>query len=345
MKIHHTISTACRYLTLLLFAQLASAVELNNAVGIQHQTIFNDSYRPLDITIWYPTSAEKEATLTADNAAFQGTLAAKNAPLKVGNYPLILLSHGYRGHWRNLNWLADLLVKKGYLIAAVDHPGTSTFNHDADIAAQWWERPKDISRTLDWLQHSVWSSYINSEQVSAIGHSLGGWTVMLLAGASVDAHAMRTFYNKHPNPRIESVANEMKLDNPEPMLAGLEDSRINKIVSLDLGLAHSFSVASLKQILPSVMVLGAGIDIGDLPVDIESGFIARSLELPTNRYKIYPKATHFSFMQLCKANAYELLEAEEQGGGIVCLDGEGVTREQLHAEIFQDISHFLTSEE
>ncbi|MFA0070346.1 alpha/beta hydrolase family protein, partial [Vibrio breoganii] len=101
--------------------------------------------------------------------------------------PVVLLSHGYRGNWRNQNWLATELASRGYIVAATDHPGTTSFNQSPEQAAKWWERPQDMSRILDYLlSETSWKQFANAEHVTAIGHSLGGWTVMQLAGARLD---------------------------------------------------------------------------------------------------------------------------------------------------------------
>ncbi|WCN11872.1 alpha/beta fold hydrolase [Marinomonas mediterranea] len=329
---------------------MSSAIADN--VGLTHVPIYSDSSRPLDATIWYPTEQSEPQSKIADNIAFKGTYAVKNAVPKLERFPLVLLSHGYRGHWRNLNWLATRLVQQGYLVAAVDHPGTSTFRHDKIDAEQWWERPADVSRLLDWLQtDSDWQASIDESDISVIGHSLGGWTVMLLAGATVDYASMRQYHDNHPNPRVESVAEEMRLDIAKPLDRVLKDLRIQSFVSLDLGAAHSFSDQSLEQINQPVLVLGAGIDIGDFSVeggsidglsaDKESGHIARKLPRGSVQYKVYPDATHFSFVQLCKPHAYEILEEELPGDGIICLDGKQKTRKQLHDAIYNDVYHFL----
>jgi len=47
-------------------------------------------------------------------------------------------------------------------------------------------------------------------------------------------------------------------------------------------------------------------------------------------------------MQLCKPNAIALIEEETPGDGIVCKDGAGIKRQELHNQIFKDILEFIT---
>lgn len=327
----------------LLFAVEAFSSDSHaNQVGFIQTQIDTASDRPVPVTLWYPTDDQFPITQIAENSVFVGTSVIQEATLRSGRYPLVLLSHGYRGSWRNLNWLATRLVHDGYLVAAVDHLGTTFYHHDATQAQQWWQRPRDISRALDWLLASKhWQKAIDQHHISAIGHSLGGWTVMLLAGATVDAKQLLAQYQQYPNPRISAVAKELSLSQAAPSaLADLHDPRIQQVVSLDLGLARGFSVSSLNSLTTPTLLLSAGVDIGDLDEKLESGFLAEHIPLLMRHYKTYSEALHFSFMQTCKAGAETILEEESPGDSIICRDGES-SRTLLHDQMYQDIFAFL----
>jgi predicted dienelactone hydrolase len=97
----------------------------------------------------------------------------------------------------------------------------------------------------------------------------------------------------------------------------------------------------MKKINIPVLILGAGIDIGDLPQEMESGYLAGHLPQLNRRYKVYKQAMHFSFMQPCKPGAIELLEMEMPGDGIICRDGHDANRYRLHSQMFKDIYLFI----
>jgi len=346
------------------FSHLVSA----HQIGFSQLQLTQNPERILEISLWYPAAKEPQLSqskttsdtlkqvLIADNIAFKGTKVIKNAPLliqtsKTGDTqkrPLVLLSHGYRGSWRNLNWLASKLVQKGFIAVAVNHPGTTTFNTSATQAAKWWERPNDVKRTLDYLlNNSIWQQDIDKQKISAIGHSLGGWTVMQLVGAEFNREGYLAGCETLASFRSCQIKEELGLafkQNNEPENTQLMDSRIKNAIILDLGLARSFSQTSLNKLNSPVLILAAGIDIGDLPQAQESGFLAEHLTLEDRRYKVYEKATHFSFMQECKPNAIAILEEEAKGDGIICKDGVGSTRAALHDTMFEDILAFLKQE-
>ncbi len=329
------------FLLFLVFFNTASAQN----IGFQQITIGTGESRPLPVAIWYPTHQVGPLSIIGQNAAFLGTEVIKNATVDVKSAPVVLISHGYRGNWRNMNWLASRLAHQGYVVVAADHPGTTTFDHNPVQAAKWWLRVKDISHVLDYLlSDEYWKNGINRDDVSAIGHSLGGWTVMQLAGAVFD----RSFFKQQcllfPNPRVCGLASELglkSLQENEPISGALYDSRIKRVISLDLGMARSFSPSSLNAIHTPVLILAAGIDIGDLPQVKESGYLAEHLPLLERRYKVYEQAAHFSFAQICKPGAKALLENEIPGDGVICTDGRYASRKELHQQVFNDILQFL----
>jgi predicted dienelactone hydrolase len=331
----------------LLFTSLLflCASSIASGVGFTQVTLTDDPNRPLNTAIWYPTQDESNTSLIGDNPAFRGTKVIKDAEIQSGTFPVVLLSHGYRGNWRNQNWLATELASRGYIVAATDHPGTTSFDQSPEQAAKWWERPRDITRTIDYLLSEVqWKQAVNANNIAAIGHSLGGWTVMQLAGAKIDRATFEAECLIYPNPRTCGLSDELGLSQvqpSEPSNKNLSDPRIQRVVSLDLGLARSFSVGNLNDITVPTLILAAGIDIGDLPQALESGYIAEHMPLNLRRYKVYESATHFSFIQSCKPGAVPMLEEEVPGDGIICKDGVGTSRDQLHQLILNDIISFL----
>jgi predicted dienelactone hydrolase len=317
---------------------------LAQSVGFDQVLLYADSDRPLKASVWYPSQTQIPQERIAENAVFVGTDVVRLGTPSQGEFPVVILSHGYGGNWRNENWLATRLVQDGYIVAALDHPGTTTFDHSPLAASQWWRRATDVSRLLDWLlEQSYLVKHIDDANITAIGHSLGGWTVMLLAGAEFDRNQLKQECEIYNNPRTCGLMTELGMDQPqigEPA-NGLTDARIKRVVTLDLGLARSLSRQSLQVLTTPTLILAAGVDIGDLPQEKESGFLAQFIPKQNRDYIVYPDAAHFSFMQLCKPNAIAMLEEEVPGDGIICRDGDWRSREKLHQAMYLDIIHFL----
>jgi predicted dienelactone hydrolase len=87
-----------------------------------------------------------------------------------------------------LAWLGEALARAGYLVAGV--------NHHSNTAAEdlptpegfmlWWERAVDLSRGLDrLLSDSQFGPLIDPDRIGAAGFSLGGYSVVAIAGGRV----------------------------------------------------------------------------------------------------------------------------------------------------------------
>lgn len=318
-----------------------------DSVGFRTIGIGGETPRPLNVALWYPSTDTGAEAIVGETPAFVGVAVIHNARPSEGAHPLVVLSHGYGGTWRNLSWLAEELVKDGYAVAAPDHPGTTHFNRDPQQAAMLWERPRDLSRVIDALEGDpALAGTIDPGRIAAIGHSLGGWSVTALAGARFDPDlfAQECASGLPARECPENDLNDMgdlRLDAPA-LRQDMHDPRIKAFVSLDLGLARGFTPESLTGITVPALLIGSGIDIGDRPAEQETGWLAQHLRSETTEMLIIPDAMHFSFLQLCKPGAEAMIEAEDPGDGIVCRDGRERGRAAIHAEVMDRVTAFLT---
>lgn len=336
--------------TLLLATALFLAVATSSradGIGVRDLRIAGSSEsRALFAVVWYPTPDTGPMETVAENLTFQGIAAIRGARVGEGMHPLVVLSHGYGGSWRNLSWLAGELAARGYIVAAPDHPGTTTFDRGPAEAAKLWERPRDLSRLIDALRaDNGLAAHIDAKRIAVVGHSLGGWTAAALAGARFDTQRFIADCKMNASPRACSLTTELGLDGRGDGRRRLEDDlgdpRIGAFVSLDLGLARGFSPESLAALRLPALVIAAGIDIGDMPAERESGYLAKGLPAKGSVYTVIPDAMHFSFLQICKPGAAERIEAETPGDGIVCKDGGTWGRAAIHREVADRIITFL----
>jgi predicted dienelactone hydrolase len=300
--------------------------------------------RPLHISIWYPTDDAATATQVGENKVFFGVPAIANAMPENITHPLVVLSHGYSGSWRNLGWLAAELVHQGYVVAAPDHPGTTSFDRSAAQAAKLWERPRDLSRVIDaLLGDQALAGTIEPTRIAAIGHSLGGWTVTALGGARFNTEKSAQDCKTGAGPQACALAAELGIVSgvASKLDGDLRDKRISAVVSLDLGLARGFTPESLTAFPVPALVINAGVDMVDMPIKQESAYLAATLPAATSQIHEIPDATHYSFMQVCKDGAVALIEEDEPGWGKVCNDGGTRNRDAIHREVADMITAFL----
>ncbi|WP_174872004.1 alpha/beta hydrolase family protein [Pectobacterium polaris] len=326
---------------------LSFAVMANTGIGFQQLTLADEATnRPLDVAVFYPALSPSQTTTIGENIAFPGIVVSKNAEPESGEHPLIVVSHGYGGSWFNQLWLAQALVKQGYIVAAPNHPGTTTKDMRPENAQTLWQRPHDLSRVITALLATPEKAgQVDAKRIAAVGHSLGGWTVLALAGGRFNTEQFEKDCLTHVGLASCKVYEKMQIEKSAASRAQLDkslaDPRISAVVSLDMGLARGFTAESLAAINIPVLIMAAGYPNEELPAELESHYLAQKLSPAHSAYKEIADATHFSFMQLCKPGAVEIINAESPGDGMICLDGGERSREQIHQEIGKDVSDFL----
>jgi predicted dienelactone hydrolase len=188
----------------LLFATTmaaTAATECQTAVGYRVMQIEG---RP--VAVWYPTAA-KAAPFEYDDS-FLGKVANNAAPSAacVRTVPLIVFSHGYTGCALQSIFLVEELARHGYVVAAPDHADASLchtrslelkrdqphaappkqpgiFKPEAWNDATRKDRREDIEVVINaLLADTEFGKVINAEKVGLAGHSLGGYTVVGMAG-------------------------------------------------------------------------------------------------------------------------------------------------------------------
>lgn len=303
--------------------------------------------RPVEMVVWYPSTTTATPQLIADTPVFIGDLAVRDAPPAAGTYPLVVLSHGFRGNWGNQSWLASALAHKGYIVAAVNHPGTTTRDRSPEASAQLWQRPIDLQRAIDAVMAQTDQfGRVAKGQVAVVGHSLGGWTALEIAGARFDPKRFAQDCSMHPQLSSCSVYKQINADSApasKARLGGdLRDSRVTAIVTLDLGLSRGLTDESLAALPVPTLVIAAGAPSEDLPAQLESADLAKRLPSATSRYVEVKDASHFSFLSTCKPGAMALLEDDAPGDGVICRDGDNArSRASIQLQTALLVTEFL----
>jgi predicted dienelactone hydrolase len=176
---------------------LFSSLQAQSPYKVGQQTLeFDDQVRKrkLITEVWYPTLDQTQPQEIAQ-IPFNRMATLRNAPLLKRNLPLILFSHGTGGGRLTVEWFCAGLASHGFIVAAVDHVG-NTFNNPIPIEfLKFWERPLDIKFILNQLLlENNFSESIDTSRIAAAGFSLGGYTAISLAGATMNFDAFDNFF-------------------------------------------------------------------------------------------------------------------------------------------------------
>lgn len=195
--------------------------------------------------------------------------------------PLVVISHGFGSDRRFFASTAEHLASYGFTVAALEHPGSSikrlgsvsAANDPNEIipAQEFIHRPQDVTFVLNRLarynQQPGWlQGKLNTQQVTMIGHSLGGYTALALAGAEVDLDAVRqscrgiSALGQAPADWLQCAA----ADLPERRL-NLSDRRVVQVVALNPLVGNLFGKTGLTEVTVPVLML-AGTEDAVTPV-------------------------------------------------------------------------------
>ena len=318
---------------LLVFSQFAFSQTAVNNIG-QRTFHFKDEKRnrPLTTEIWYPTTD----TLKQSDKVFSPFTRAntvRNGKLPSTKLPLILLSHGTGGGRLNQEWLADTLVKSGFIVAAVDHWG-NTFDNKIGIEfAKPWERPQDISFVLtSLLNNPEFKTVINPDKIGAAGFSFGGYTVIALAGATLDFDALRNYFKARPNelnvpefPTLSKYLDDSTLLASAKTYPPLKDKRIRAFLSISPGLGVGFiHKEQMKDITGAVFIIGSQSD-SITPVKTNA-FHFHELIKGSEYYVNKGKTGHYVMLP-------EAIDDVKKEVPAIFTDHASVNRHQIHRDV------------
>lgn len=307
-------------------------------VGVASRT-FEDPARGRQLVtiLWYPAVPGTAEDDIDWDGIFPGRGAWNATPARTPRLlPLVLLSHGSGGDASNLAWIAETLATHGYLVAAVDHAG-DRFG-DVSVAGRYaaWRRPRDVSLVLSrLLADPVFGGRIDARRIGAVGHSAGGLTVLMLAGARIRPEDFLVYCNgPRATPDCDFIRGVQPNAIPDLGERGrsYRDPRIRAVVAMDPVFGPAATSSSLRSITIPVEILATTTD-EIVPLAYNAERYARLI--PHARLTTYPQGGHFAFMPVCSAAG--VLVAQQ-----VCVDPKAdVNRATVHAWAVSRITDFL----
>jgi predicted dienelactone hydrolase len=308
--------------------------------------------------IWYPVDSSVPEAPHDIGAPGQPILhghpAADGAPLSGANkrYPLLVLSHGTAGSADSLDWLGAALAAQGYIVAGVNHPGNNAMEpRTLDGFMLWWERATDASEVLDGvLADPQFGPHVDQARIGAVGFSLGGYTVLELAGARTNLAAFERFCTSaaadaicHP-PEMAKLgedagAKAVTHDTLSPEMKAsrarsgesYRDPRVKAVFAIAPALGEAFDQDSFDAVTIPVSLVAGENDV-TAPVDTNIHRIAGLM--PKAVVTMVPGASHYTFLDTCLPDAVERL-------AMICKDHPGVDRDAVPARTVAQAIEFF----
>ncbi|MBD2438157.1 alpha/beta hydrolase [Nostoc sp. FACHB-110] len=188
--------------------------------------------------------------------------------------PVIIFSHGLGSVRTDLRYLAQHLASHGYVVAALEHPGSNQANVDAGLRGknrllkpqEVLERPKDVSFVLDELAKlnqsadSPLSGKLATDNAMIVGYSFGGGTALALAGAELQLDKLKQRCQKNLTllslgETAQCVAQELPHNSYL-----LRDTRIKQAIALNPTTSLMFGDTGLTKVQVPTLIWASSAD-------------------------------------------------------------------------------------
>ena len=280
----------------------------------------------MQASVWYPAGTRTYAGFIGKNAVFKGVHALVGAGVREGRYPVVLLSHGSGGNMDTISWLSSELAKRGIMVVAVNHPGTTSGDSSPRRSLYPAERARDLSAALDTLlADPFFEQYMDRERIVGAGFSLGGGTALSLAGLRFDPEAYASYCTE-----FETTAEDCAFfakggihpgNIPAHFGENGKDHRISATIAIDPAFSYVVDTDSLSHVSGPVQLINLGFEHRWMAADAGPEGSNLAGRFPDVTYVEIGPAHHFTFLAECTDKCAAFLAEEKDDP--VCDDPEG----------------------
>lgn len=177
----------------------ASAADCSGLQSAGYRVLSLDDGRK--VAVWYPAAVAEQVS-NPGKSGFKSSVAVDAPPAACPRVPLVLFSHGWGGCALQSTFVTEELARHGYVVAAPDHAdagcaiGSSEMNFGnlridrSFLEPETWDDRSEIGRLRDLRAvialvagDAQLARIADTTRVGAVGHSLGGYAVLGMAGA------------------------------------------------------------------------------------------------------------------------------------------------------------------
>ena len=265
----------------------------------------------IPVRVFYPTLEPAQPVRLGPYAM---DLATDGAPEGEG-LPLVVVSHGMGGSGLVYRTLAAHLARAGFVVALPEHPGDNRDdNRLSGTAANLENRPRHLRLVIDGLfADPGLGPWLRPGEVGLIGHSLGGYTALALAGGRPACFAAEA---EDGRPRAIPIA-------PDP--------RVKALVLLAPATVWFMAPGALSGVTAPILMLTGEKDVQTPPLHaaIVTGGVAGQIH-----HRVVTGAGHFAFLSPFPPEMTRAGFAPSQ-------DPEGFDRAGFHLDMNAEVTEFL----
>jgi predicted dienelactone hydrolase len=266
------------------------------------------------MAVMYPTFSPGK---TERFGPYSLNVAIDAAP-KEGVFPLILVSHGSGGLHLGYRTLAHHLACNGFVVGMPEHPFNNRNNNTLEGTVEnLTNRPRHIWTAINWFFDSKkFARFLKPDDVSIIGHSIGGYTALAVAGG------VPTSFPHESSDRLSR------------QISVTPDCRVKALVLLAPASVWFKDVGALSGVKVPILML-----VGEKDEYTPYGYHAQIIldGVPDNakiQYRIVENAGHFSFLS-------QFPESMTNAAFPPSQDPFGFDRENFQHELNAEVLDFL----
>ncbi|MEA5512219.1 alpha/beta hydrolase [Crocosphaera sp. UHCC 0190] len=232
--------------------------------------------------------------------------------------PVVVISHGLSSRPEDFSKWGQHLASYGYVVALPQHPGSDIkqtedflegFSRQIFLRNEFIDRPLDLSYTIDELERRNQSSFagrLNLKEVGVLGHSFGGYTVLSVAGATIDFDRLEEVCNLEIgdlNTALLLQCRALKLERKD---YNFKDPRVKAVFVVNPVNSGLFGSKSLRKIDIPVFISAGSYDPAT-PFIFEQVVSYPRLKVTDKYLQLQEGQAHVDFSQL-DAGLTDMLE-------------------------------------
>ena len=236
--------------------------------------------RQADLQQLGPYTVEKQRlTLDDSNRSSPQSLEVRQfstdlyLPQQAQAASVVVISHGLGAQSSEFSVLAEHLASYGFAVAVPEHVGSNAALRNQAIAGHYFstpdasefvDRPQDITFLLNELERlstTTLDGRLAVDRVGVIGHSLGGYTALVLAAGEINHDKLQQdCADEGPTINLSLILQCQAAGLPQA-IGGLQDPRVVAVIALNPISSTILGQESLSQIDVPVMVVQASGDL------------------------------------------------------------------------------------